>query len=257
MEGRCSLGAAQEVHRRGYRWKAESVPFGDRWSDIGRHHHFLATTSRASPQRTIDWPAAANYEYGSVFDASMEESGSMNHVSEETDNGVVAQEEKKERNRFATAQQQRRMEAFEVAQQQAQNVLRARKPKRILKQGIHTVKKAIQKVNIGRWIDELEHDQQVADDLERINRDNEEELQRKELVAQVHEMCMNAVKDHLQSFLAENPNGSYEEWIAELHPDNVLPAKNEDGDDTPKIDARFYVTDSDHLLLWNQQHSAD
>jgi hypothetical protein len=180
----------------------------------------------------------------------------MNSVSEEIDNGFVTQEQKK-RNRFATAQQQRRMEAFEVAQQQAQDVVRSRKPKRILKKGIRSVKKLIQIVNIGRWIDELEHDQQVADDLDRINRDNEEELLRKELVAQVHEMCMNAVKEHLQSFLAENPDGSYEQWIAELHPDNVLPAKNNECDDATKIDARFYVSDSDHLLLWNQRHSIE
>lgn len=158
-------------------------------------------------------------------------------------------------NRFATAEQQRRMRALDAAQRQAQAVMQSsRKPKRIVKQSLESAKHLIQKMNIGRWIDELEHDQQVADDLERINRDNEEEQQRKELVAQVHELCMQAVREHLQSFLAEHPDGSYEEWIAELHPDNVLPNKNSEEEDV-QIDSRFYVSDSDHLLLWNQRNS--
>jgi hypothetical protein len=132
------------------------------------------------------------------------------------------------------------------------------KTKRVLQKGIQSAKQLIQKVNIGRWIDELEHDQQVADDLERINRDNEDEEKRKELVAHVHQLCMNAIHEHLQSFLIERPDGSYEEWIAELHPDNVILDTDSNGSNdqhhTLQIDARFYVSDSDHFLLWKRHH---
>ena len=43
---------------------------------------------------------------------------------------------------------------------------------------------------------------------------------------------------------ANTCNHTYEEWIADLHPDN---AEYADG----SIDHRFYVEESDHRQLWN------
>lgn len=57
--------------------------------------------------------------------------------------------------------------------------------------------------------------------------------------------CMKQISDHLKPFLIQNPYANYEEWIADLHPDN---AEYSDG----RIDHRFYVQDSDHRKLWNQ-----
>jgi uncharacterized protein YutE (UPF0331/DUF86 family) len=224
-------------------------------------------------------------------------------------------------NRFATAAQRRRREKYDAAQsiiqqqqqQQQQQLQQEKSPgrthrrikaKRMVQKGLRTARDMIQKVNIGRWIDDLEHDQQVADDLDRLNEENKEEEERKQLVAHVHMLCMNAIQEHLSSFLQEHPNGTYEEWIAELHPDNVIPAdatsiaststantttkqndsdvsttggtnssyttENHNNNHDPRndmaadqettsmpllrIDPRFYVADSDHLLLWRNSH---
>jgi hypothetical protein len=56
--------------------------------------------------------------------------------------------------------------------------------------------------------------------------------------------CKAEIEDHLSSFLFLHPYGSYEEWIQDLHPENV---------DRGKLDLRFYVADSDHRLLWNER----
>jgi len=73
-------------------------------------------------------------------------------------------------------------------------------------------------------------------------------MERKALVNEVRQACMAAIQTHLESFLQENPQGLYQDWIAELHPDNVI-------DNT--IDARFYIQESDHRILWNQYHDHD
>jgi hypothetical protein len=136
----------------------------------------------------------------------------------------------------------------------------------------------VQKINVGRWIDDLERDQELADKLEDANKEYRQEAARRELVATVKEECMNAVRVHLQNYLqsrcryfetrdqtsldsstadtmtaaatndasaAASSSISYEDWIAELHPDNYRA-------DNGTIDARFYVPNSDHRLLWNE-----
>lgn len=192
-------------------------------------------------------------------------------------------------NRFATAEQRRRRATYDAVQQSVQEMMlqqqqqqsinnpkqnRRQTAKRIVQKGLRSARDTIQKVNIGRWIDDLEHDQQIANDLDRINHDLIEEEERKKLVAHVHRLCMNAIQDHLMSFLNEHPHGTYEEWIAELHPENVIITMNhktttdndmyKNSDDPtmsdaiqsfpkPQIDPRFYVPDSDHLLLWRER----
>lgn len=182
---------------------------------------------------------------------------------------IISEDNHVKFNRFATAEERRRKALYDATQQSIQDQLtnsnrRSRggqKAKRIVQKGWQSAKNIISKVNIGRWIDDLEHDQQVADELDRINRDNIEEEQRKKLVAQVHSLCMDAIREHLISYKKEFPKGSYERWIAELHPDNVLTGSNKSSvsdetkkDATIQIDPRFYVADSDHLLLWHQWH---
>lgn len=115
------------------------------------------------------------------------------------------------------------------------------------KKGWKSAKNLVQKLNIGKWIDDLEKDQVLADQLEDANDDLQQEVARKALVIAVKEECMDAIRVHLRSFLEEEPDGMYEDWIAELHPDNYNEEKQ-------TVDARFYVQDSDHRLLWNQQH---
>jgi hypothetical protein len=111
--------------------------------------------------------------------------------------------------------------------------------------GIEAVGNAIQKVNIGKWIDDLEKDQELADELDRINAENAEEQERKAICREAEAACLKAIHDHLMSFVEEYPDSTYEEWIRELHPDNI-----QEKDDS--IDERFYVEDADHRILWNE-----
>ena len=58
---------------------------------------------------------------------------------------------------------------------------------RLLAKGIHRLGNALQKINIGRWIDELEHDQELADDLEVINAENAAQTSRLDTCRAAHE----------------------------------------------------------------------
>jgi hypothetical protein len=119
-----------------------------------------------------------------------------------------------------------------------------------VKKGFATVGKVIQTINIGKWIEDLERDQILADELDRINTENQQEQESKEICRQAEAACMQAVREHLDSFLQENPAAEYETWIRELHPDNVNVKDR-------SIDPRFYVEDSDHRILWNDTIDGD
>jgi hypothetical protein len=110
---------------------------------------------------------------------------------------------------------------------------------------------AFSKINVAKWIDELECDQELADHLDRINNDTADEQERQMIKRQAMEACLQTMKEHLLEFLAENPQATYEEWICNLHPDNIN-MQLEGLTNTPMIDHRFYVADSDHRLLWNE-----
>jgi hypothetical protein len=118
------------------------------------------------------------------------------------------------------------------------------------RKGLQRVGTALQKINIAKWIDDLEKDQEAADELDRVNQENREEQERKDLCRQAEQACLLAVKEHLQSFLLEKADAPYEEWISELHPDNI----KDDGSGT--VDPRFYIQDSDHRILWNDAMTA-
>lgn len=165
------------------------------------------------------------------------------------------------RTRTAAALQRRRL--FLEARREARRVQVARtreleiqrrrredKAENRLQRGLASVGNALQKVNIGRWIDDLERDQELADDLDRVNAENAAEADRLEICRQAEEACRKAMEEHLASFLREHPDdGSYEDWIRELHPDNVA----EDDDDV--IDARLLAPDCDHRLMWDEMHA--
>ena len=119
----------------------------------------------------------------------------------------------------------------------------------VIKKSVTVAGNQLQKVNLGRLIDEMEHDQEVADKLEFINQETKEEAQRKELVREATEACQREIENHLEEFLERRPDATYEDWILELHPDNV-----EQGyffEEFTQVDIRFYLKDSDHRLMWN------
>ena len=123
-----------------------------------------------------------------------------------------------------------RRQKLQDAQKRAEAQLRRKTRRQRLQRGWQATKKAI---NIGRWIDDLERDQELADRLEQINEEHRAEAERRQLVMEVREACMDAVRAHLESFLEEYPDSTYEDWVAELHPDNI---SEHDG----SVDNRFY-----------------
>lgn len=100
-------------------------------------------------------------------------------------------------------------------------------------------------------------EEQLVEQLEAMNRENEQEQQRRTIRLQAKTAMLDAVKEHLQSFLAENGNNAtYEQWIEELHPENAYEGKLLEGLDKT-IDHRFYVQESEHLQLWNEMCQLD
>lgn len=123
-------------------------------------------------------------------------------------------------------------------------------PSAKLRAGLQVAGSMVAKLNIGSWINELEQSQVLADDLEELNAELQEEAENKILVAAVKADCLDDISSHLDSFLAQHhPDDSssrtYEAWIRDLHPDNVA--------DDGTVDARFFATNSDHKFLWNQK----
>merc|ERR1712012_707332 len=53
-----------------------------------------------------------------------------------------------------------------------------------------------------------------------------------------------------ESFLRKGSQGTYEQWIGELHPENL---RTDVSDGEVSIDHRFYIEGSDHLRLWNSR----
>jgi len=106
-----------------------------------------------------------------------------------------------------------------------------------------------QNMNLGRIIDQMEQDQGLADSLEALNSRMKEEVERHSVRREAEELSMKVITDHLHGFLEAHPEGTYEEWISDLHPENANQGKLLA--DIQQIDDRFYVMESDHRLLWN------
>mmetsp|Transcript_9712 Transcript_9712/g.14561 ORF Transcript_9712/g.14561 Transcript_9712/m.14561 type:complete len:137 (-) Transcript_9712:114-524(-) len=102
----------------------------------------------------------------------------------------------------------------------------------------------LQKINLLHLIDQLERYQEVADQLDEINTENDEETKRKQMVHEAVEACKKEISRHLETFLKDNSTAVYEDWIESLHPDNAEFLDR-------RIDHRFYVADDHHRLLWN------
>jgi hypothetical protein len=115
---------------------------------------------------------------------------------------------------------------------------------------LQNVGNTLQKLNLLRAIGQMEQDQELADQLEFVNQEAQEEAARKELCRKALAACQAEMEEHLEVFLQQNPDASYEDWIQDLHPENVEQGKL--FPDMKQVDLRFYVRSSDHRLLWNE-----
>jgi len=80
--------------------------------------------------------------------------------------------------------------------------------------------------------------------------ENEEEMlaRMENMKRETYAACLAEVETHLDTFLKQNSRGTYEEWIGELHPENVHSSKR---NGKLAIDHRFYIEGSDHRRIWN------
>jgi len=60
-------------------------------------------------------------------------------------------------------------------------------------------------------------------------------------------MGLSFISQHLDEYLNQEPAGTYEGWIAALHPENARHVK------TNGLDSQFYLENSDHLVMWNRR----
>jgi len=114
---------------------------------------------------------------------------------------------------------------------------------------LKSVGSQISKINLGKMIDQFEQDEGLANSLEQLNYRMKEEVERQEVRREAEELTFKVITDHLNEFLIENPLGTYEEWIQDLHPENARQGMLLN--DIQQIDERFYVYESDHRRFWN------
>lgn len=139
--------------------------------------------------------------------------------------------------------------------------------KQMIKQGLGSAANVLS--NVSSFALKPLRDLQLAEKLNAMNIDQEEEEAKKEidqyyraqeekrdmeeamrLKKEAEERCLNDTKDHLLSFIKEHPNGKYQQWIEELHPENAHDGTLLEGLGKT-IDHRFFVEESDHRRLWN------
>ena len=75
-----------------------------------------------------------------------------------------------------------------------------------------------------------------------------EEMMR--LKREAEESCLNAKREHLMDFIKDHPDARYHEWIEDVHPENAHAGTLLEGMGKT-INHRFFVEESDHRLLWN------
>ncbi|CAJ1936373.1 unnamed protein product [Cylindrotheca closterium] len=109
------------------------------------------------------------------------------------------------------------------------------------------------KTNIGQLVDQQQQPQpDLSNQLNTLNARMKEEAERRDVRKVSEEACRNEMKSHLEEFLQKMPNATYEQWIEDLHPENLSdPQLLKEMD--KEVDLRFYVKESDHLILWNQK----
>jgi hypothetical protein len=107
----------------------------------------------------------------------------------------------------------------------------------------------LQKINLGKLIDQMETDQNLANSLEQLNERMKEECERQDIRREAEARSLQIMQDHLEVFLQERPQATYEDWIEDLHPENAN--QGQLLSEIQEIDARFYVFESDHRQLWN------
>mmetsp|Transcript_31770 Transcript_31770/g.47224 ORF Transcript_31770/g.47224 Transcript_31770/m.47224 type:complete len:270 (-) Transcript_31770:132-941(-) len=94
--------------------------------------------------------------------------------------------------------------------------------------------------------------QEEEDDAAERRRQQEadENAARAAVIRESQEACLRHMQADLVGFLEKTPDGTYEQWIESYHPENAFEGSLLPGL-SKTIDHRFYVKESDHRKLWN------
>ena len=148
-----------------------------------------------------------------------------------------------------------------------------------IKQGIGSAVNVLS--NVSSYALKPLRDMQLAEKLNALNLDMEEEEKRKEMEhyrrqwdttlrpssleeeremkemlrmkQEAEDSCLRATTEHLLSFIKDHPDpihATYQQWIADLHPENAHDGTLLEGLGKT-IDHRFFVEESDHRRIWN------
>lgn len=66
-----------------------------------------------------------------------------------------------------------------------------------------------------------------------------------------YDACCKFIREHLENFVDQSPNATYEDWIKEIHPENTSMPEESSSLDELTVDYRFYVEGSVHRKIWN------
>jgi len=94
-------------------------------------------------------------------------------------------------------------------------------------------------------------------EIEKYNRLQEEDRDLEEMIRmkrEAEQSCLDATKEHLLGFIKDNPTAKYHQWIEDFHPENAHDGTLLEGLGKT-IDHRFFVEESDHRRLWNENLS--
>lgn len=121
-----------------------------------------------------------------------------------------------------------------------------------MRQGLQNVGSKLQKLNVGKLINQMEQDQQLADQLESLNEHIRGEKERQDVQRESAAACLQVIENSLEEFLTKEPDSTYEQWIEYLHPENIFEGQLLPGM-SKEVDLRFYIEESDHRRIWNQR----
>jgi len=139
---------------------------------------------------------------------------------------------------------------------------------RRIKQGLGSAVSAIS--NASSYALRPLRDLQLAEKLNAMNIDMEDEETKKEIAQhnrmvedrremeammklkkEAEDSCLSATTEHLLAFVTDHPDAKYHQWIEDLHPENAHDGTLLEGMGKT-IDHRFFVEESDHRRIWNE-----
>jgi hypothetical protein len=127
--------------------------------------------------------------------------------------------------------------------------------RRIKEQFQNVVNNNLSSFNIAKFTESITNQPRgttVNDQLAMFNERMKEEALRRDIRREAEEACLQTMREHLVEFLEQNVNGTYEQWIFALHPENTQDVSLLHDMECKEVDLRFYIEESDHRRLWNE-----